>query len=248
MNTTRVLIALGATLFWALVVVLDRVVGLALVDAILLSVLLAVIPAFSLAQVPLIAEATIERMPAYWSSIGALWLVGTASWLVGTRVDGPAGIGLTTMGVGPFLAWSVGTTAAALVLMFAFRAASGSFGIADTRILTELLPRTTREKRVFALLSVAAGTGEEFAYRGYSILLLTPIVGLGWAVGGTTMIFGVMHAYQGWFGILRTTAMGAILAGAFVLSGSLWPCIVAHTLIDLLAGLVLGDRLLTLEE
>lgn len=245
---TRVLIALGAVLFWALIVILVSVAGLEMVDAILLSVLLAVIPAFSLAQVPLIADAEIERVPAYWSSIGALWLVGTACWLVGTRVDGPAGIGLTAMDVGPFLVWSAGTTVAALLLMFAFRVASGFFGIADTRILTELLPRTTREKRVFAILSFAAGTSEEFAYRGYSILLLAPLVGLGWAATVTTVIFGVMHAYQGWFGILRTTAIGAFLAGTFVLSGSLWPCIAAHTLIDLMAGLVLGDRLLTRDE
>lgn len=240
--------AIGAILFWALVVLLDRAADVALVDAILLSVLLAVIPAFSLAQVPMIEDAEIERIPAYWSSIGALWLVGSACWLVGTRTDGPAGLGLTPIAIGPFVAWSVGATLAALLLMFTFRAVSERFGLVDSRLLTELLPRTPRERRIFGLLSFAAGTGEEFAYRGYSITLLTPILGLGSAVAGTTMIFGVMHAYQGWFGILRTTVMGAILAGTFVFSGSLWPCIVAHTAIDLLAGLVLGERLLTRDE
>jgi membrane protease YdiL (CAAX protease family) len=39
--------------------------------------------------------------------------------------------------------------------------------------------------------------------------------------------------------------MGAFLAGGFLASGSLWPPILAHTLIDVLAGIVLGERLLT---
>lgn len=237
--------AAGALLFWALVVAFERFGGFPLVDSILLSVLLAVIPAFSIAQVPMIEDVEIERVPAYWSSIGALWLIGTACWLVGTRIDGLEGIGLVPMGLAAFVGWSVGATVAALLLMFGFRAVSERLGLADTRLLSELLPQTPRERRIFALLSVAAGTGEEFAYRGYSITLLAPVAGLAPAVAITTAIFGVMHAYQGWFGILRTTAMGAILAGTFVLSGSLWPCIVAHTAIDLLAGLLLGDRLLT---
>lgn len=248
MKAGRLVLALGTILFWALTLLLYRYADFALIDALLLALLLAVIPALSLAQVPMIEGAEIQRVPAYWSSIGALWLVGSACWLVGTRTSGPAGIGLTPIGFGPFVLWSVGATLAALLLMFGFRALSERLGLVDTRLLSELLPRTPRERRIFGLLSFAAGTGEEFAYRGYAITMLTPVLGLGGAVGGTTAIFGVMHAYQGWFGILRTTVMGAILAGTFVFSGSLWPCIVAHTAIDLLAGLVLGDRLITRDE
>lgn len=248
MKAARLAIAVGVLLFWALVVLLDDYAGFTLVDSILLSVLLVVIPAFSLAQVPMIEGAEIEREPAYWSSIAALWLVGTACWLVGTRNIGAAGVGVVSLSVPALVGWSVGATGAALLLMFGFRAASERLGIADTRILAELLPRTRRERRIFALLSLAAGTGEELAYRGYSITMLAPVTGLGNAVIGTTLVFGIMHAYQGWFGVVRTTAMGAILAGTFVLSGSLWPCMIAHTAIDLLAGLVLGDRLLTRDD
>jgi len=39
--------------------------------------------------------------------------------------------------------------------------------------------------------------------------------------------------------------LGGALAWGFLASGSLWPAIVAHALIDVLAGVVLGERLLS---
>jgi membrane protease YdiL (CAAX protease family) len=60
----------------------------------------------------------------------------------------------------------------------------------------------------------------------------------------TSGVFGVLHAYQGWIGTVRAAALGGLLAWGFLLSGSLVPAIVAHTAIDLLAGIVLSDVLL----
>ena len=60
----------------------------------------------------------------------------------------------------------------------------------------------------------------------------------------STAVFGIMHAYQGSMGVARTTLMGGVLAWGFLASGSLWPPILAHVLIDVLAGIVLGERLL----
>ncbi|RMH16990.1 MAG: CPBP family intramembrane metalloprotease, partial [Gemmatimonadetes bacterium] len=54
---------------------------------------------------------------------------------------------------------------------------------------------------------------------------------------GASLAFGALHAYQGSVGVARTGLLGAGLAGAVVVSGSLWPAIVAHTLIDLALGL-----------
>jgi membrane protease YdiL (CAAX protease family) len=64
----------------------------------------------------------------------------------------------------------------------------------------------------------------------------------------TTVVFGILHGYQGRLGILRTGVMGGVLAWGFLASGSLWPPIIAHTLIDLLAGIVFGERLLASRE
>jgi membrane protease YdiL (CAAX protease family) len=60
----------------------------------------------------------------------------------------------------------------------------------------------------------------------------------------TSVVFGILHGYQGLLGTVRTTLMGGTLAWGFLASGSLLPAIVAHTLIDLVAGLLLGDWLL----
>jgi len=116
--------------------------------------------------------------------------------------------------------------------------------VPDSPVLRQLLPVTPRERAAFALLSVAAGTGEELAYRGYVIPVLTPVLGIGPAAVLSTAVFGIMHGYQGTMGIIRTGLMGAVLVWGFLASGSLWPPILAHTFIDLLVGLVFGDRLL----
>jgi membrane protease YdiL (CAAX protease family) len=44
-------------------------------------------------------------------------------------------------------------------------------------------------------------------------------------------------------GIVRTTCLGFLLAASFLLSGSLWPAVLAHTILDVLGGLVLGETL-----
>jgi membrane protease YdiL (CAAX protease family) len=64
----------------------------------------------------------------------------------------------------------------------------------------------------------------------------------------TSVMFGVVHGYQGVLGVLRTGVMGGVLAWGFISSGSLWPVMIAHTLIDLIAGIVLGERLLSPES
>lgn len=219
-------------------------VGLSLSDSILLSVLLAAVPLLAVAQVPLVDGAEIERLPAYWSSIATLGVIGAACWFVGSRDSGAAALGLVGMPVTELIAWTVGLTLAGLGLIVVFHVIARWMGILDSDLLAQLLPTNGRERRVFALLSVAAGTGEELAYRGYVIPVLAPVLGIGGAAALSTGIFGVIHAYQGVLGIVRTTLMGGVLAWGFLASGSLWPAILAHTLIDLVAGIALGDRLL----
>ena len=238
-------VILGVGAFWALVWWLLRGPGYPVVDALLLAVLLAAVPAFSMAQVPLIRGMTIDRLPAYWSSILTLWLLGTGCWLVGSRTDGVEAIGIVVLPVGPMVGWSLVLTAAGMAVILLFRSISSRVGVAETLVLRSLLPRTSRERRVFALLSFAAGTGEELAYRGYAIPMLAPVLGVPGAATVSTLVFGVMHGYQGRLGILRTTLMGGILAWGFLASGSLIPAMIAHTAIDLLAGIVIGDWLLS---
>lgn len=235
----------SVVLFWAAQLTLVLVADVALLDSLLLAVLLVAIPGLSLAQLPLIDEAPLERLPAYWSSIVTLWLLGTASWFVGTRGGGPAALGLVAIPWRAMAFWSVGLAFGGLLIILLFRQLSVWWGALDSRLLRQLLPRTRRERHAFAGLSVAAGVGEEISYRGYAITALTPVLGVSGAAVLTSVVFGIIHGYQGGLGILRTGAMGGMLAWGFLASGSLWPPIVAHTLIDLAAGLWLGDRLLS---
>ncbi len=205
-------------------------------------------PVFAIAQVPLARDLSIERLPAYWSSIATLWILGTACWLVGTRDGGAAAVGLVALSVVPLLVWTVALAAAGLLLIGIFHAIARRVGLADSRLLCDLLPRTGKERSVFALLSVAAGSGEELAYRGYAIPALAPLLGVGGAAVLSSAVFGVMHAYQGPLGIVRTGLMGGVLAWGFIASGSLWPPILAHILIDLVAGIALGEKLLVPAE
>jgi len=242
-------LVVGVALFWAVQLTLWLLVGVPLADTILLALLFVAMPALAVAQVPLAEDALVERIPVYWSSITALWLLGGASWLVGTRGgNGAAGVGLVPLPLGSLAAWSAAMTAAGLAVIAVFRALAVMTGARDTPLLRLLLPRTRQEKRVFALLSVAAGVGEEMAYRGYAIPVLLPLLGAPAAVAATSLVFGILHGYQGVLGMLRTAVMGALLAWCFLASGSLWPAIIAHVAIDLVAGLVLGERLLSPAE
>jgi membrane protease YdiL (CAAX protease family) len=48
-----------------------------------------------------------------------------------------------------------------------------------------------------------------------------------------SIIFGLCHFYQGWQGVLGTTALGAVFAGLYVATGSLLFPVILHALVDL---------------
>lgn len=233
----------GFVSFWVVQLSLSTVAGVPVADSLLMALILVALPTLTLVQLPGIQGLTIERLPAYWGSIGTLWLLGTVCWFVGTREGGAAAVGAVGLSPGPMLAWSLGLAAAGLTTVLVFRQIAAALGVEETPILRELLPRTGRERAVFAVLSVAAGTGEEIAYRGYAIPVLVPVLGVPGGVVLTSVVFGVLHAYQGGLGMIRTSVMGGVLAWGFLASGSIWPPVIAHTLIDLAGGIFLGDWL-----
>ena len=101
----------------------------------------------------------------------------------------------------------------------------------------------SKRLRLFAGLSLMAGFGEEVVFRGFLLAVLTPALGDPWtALLASSLAFGVLHVYQGSFGIVRTAALGALLGVPVVLGASLWPSIVVHALVDLVGGLVVGPR------
>jgi membrane protease YdiL (CAAX protease family) len=86
-------------------------------------------------------------------------------------------------------------------------------------------------------MAVVGSTWEELFYRGFLIGLLGPAFGVLPAVLLSSTVFGFGHAYQGWFGVVRTAIIGLALAVAFVLTNSLWWLIGAHVVFNLSGGL-----------
>jgi len=107
---------------------------------------------------------------------------------------------------------------------------------ARLRRLEVMLPHTRDEFRLFGRLSFTAGVCEEILYRGYLIWYLSAWMDVIPAAALSTAIFGIGHAYQGGRGILQTTAVGALLAGVYLVSGSLYLSMTLHFLMDLHSG------------
>ena len=97
-----------------------------------------------------------------------------------------------------------------------------------------LLPRNRPELVLGALLSVNAGIVEELLFRLAVPALIFGATGSApAAVIGSVLLFGSLHFYQGWPGIVGATVIGAMLMLLYLATGSILVAIVAHALIDL---------------
>lgn len=106
-----------------------------------------------------------------------------------------------------------------------------SFGDGD-----RLLPRTPDERWGFAQIAITAGLCEEILYRGFVMWYLALWAGPILAVLLSSLLFGFAHLYLGPSHVLRTAIVGLIFALIVLASGSLWPVIVIHAVMDLVAG------------
>ena len=213
-------------------------------DALYLAGLVALLPILAVAQLPLVEGLRVEREPAYVGSAVTVGVLGAVAAVLGIRRGGLEGVGLGGVAPETFALWVVGTCLAAAALVGGLHVLRRAVGIPESALLRELLPRTGRERRLFVALSLVAGVGEELAFRGYAIPVLAPHMGGAWGAAAFTSVnFGLLHAYQGVFGMVRTACLGFLLAASFVITGSLWPAVTVHVLLDLVAGLVLGERL-----
>ena len=208
--------------------------------------LLELLPTLALGQMALARDVVIERAPAYMNSGSTVLLLGILSLFMGRRLVGPPALGLEAPLSVSNVLWTGALFLVGIGTLLVFRAVRRAMGTEETRLVHQLMPVTGKEKRLFAGLSLCAGFGEEMAYRGYALTALVLATGSATlALIVTSATFGVLHAYQGLIGVVRTGVVGLIMGAAFLHTGSLWPPIVAHTLIDLVAGLALRERLLS---
>ena len=109
-----------------------------------------------------------------------------------------------------------------------------------------LMPRNNAETGWAALLSLNAGLSEECFFRLLLPLLLAGLLHsplLAFVIA--TILFGLMHFYQGVAGVLMTTLVGVVLAGLYLWTGDLWIAMAAHAGLDLF-GLVVRPTLMRL--
>ncbi|MEO5533825.1 MAG: CPBP family intramembrane glutamic endopeptidase [Pseudolysinimonas sp.] len=97
-----------------------------------------------------------------------------------------------------------------------------------------LLPRARAELPYGAALSLGAGVYEELLFRlGMPALIFAVTGNAIVAFVGATVLFGLLHVYQGPVGVLFATLLGVIFAFLYLVTGSILVAIVFHALIDL---------------
>jgi membrane protease YdiL (CAAX protease family) len=118
----------------------------------------------------------------------------------------------------------------------------------ETPLLQHLIPQTWVEKLVYVGVCLTAGICEELVFRGFLIAALNAATGsLPLAVVLSAGAFGVAHAHQDAAGAMRATLLALVLSVPLLVTGSLYPGIAAHAIVDLLGGLWLSKWLLRSE-
>jgi membrane protease YdiL (CAAX protease family) len=107
------------------------------------------------------------------------------------------------------------------------------------------IPRSRKEKQLFFWLALTAGFGEELVFRGFLYhnlhaiftdisLIIIMLIG--------SITFGLLHIYQSFSGVIKTTILGALLGCLYLVTGSLIPGILLHFFIDFSATFALSEE------
>jgi membrane protease YdiL (CAAX protease family) len=207
-----------------------------------LFVLLVGVPVASAPRIP--DPESIRRTHLYVAAAASLWVlalltVGVSIW----EGMGADRLFLRPPGAAGFLLWSGGLLGAGVLLLVALLAIQARLGHREPALVAHIMPRTAREGDLFLVLSFSAGACEEWIFRGFALAVLHDLTGSLWiAAVVQAAAFGAAHAYQSAWGLVRASLLGTLLALPAVLAGSIWPAVVAHFLLDVLAGLVIWPR------
>ncbi|MBX9718679.1 MAG: CPBP family intramembrane metalloprotease [Microbacteriaceae bacterium] len=162
-----------------------------------------------------------------WPLVGPLLATAQAlppiAWLRNALAGG--------VGIGLLIGAGIGV---ALLTLLGVRSARREGGIVMVGDIATLLPRNRPELRWGAALSVNAGVVEEALFRLALPALLVVVTGE--PVSAfllAALVFGALHAYQGWVGVLATGVVGLLFTALYVVSGSIGLAMLVHALFDL---------------
>lgn len=184
-----------------------------------------------------------EREAVYISSAVSVWVLAALSMLTARFSDfSRADLRLVSLPPDTLLLAAGLTTVAGLAIMGLGKLVR----VPESALVDYLIPRTASERIAFAGLSLSAGIAEEIVFRSFLIAALARATGsLTLAVGISIGAFAISHAYQGVLGVARVALLGLVLTAPFILTGSVYPSMIAHTALDIIAGLILADWLRT---
>lgn len=184
----------------------------------------------------------------HWAVTGSLlWLLcGISVWAWTSSGRSLETLGFAWgSGIGMFAAWAIAL--GFLALQFAQLPAirrdaklqetlrKSMFGSGD---YDALMPRRRRDCWGFFLVAVTAGITEEVIFRAFLISVLALLLPLWVAAVAAVGVFILAHIYQGVQGLMRILPVTIIMTLTYVLSGSLWPGIIVHVAVDVMAGII----------
>lgn len=189
-----------------------------------------------------IPQDTSFKIKIYWTNSLVLWvgaLLVIVVWLISERHLTSLGFRMPEAEAFPH--WML---IIAGFLLFYFMDAAFSWTTDDDHPAAAILPANWKEFMHFgSVVSVSAGVCEEIVFRGFIITYaLTVLEGQPYAqsitIVGSALVFGIVHAYQGWAALLKITLLSMLFAWLFILTKSLLLLIALHFMVDFCSGLI----------
>jgi membrane protease YdiL (CAAX protease family) len=208
----------------------------------LLVILVPAVGAIVAAKTRALEDTPARKRARYARTMLVLWTM-TALAIYALSLHGES---LADVGFHPpnSLLWYLAGPVLVAVLLTASGAGRGDVSESYARAVRIVVPRDAFEWAWFVPVAATAALCEEFLYRGYA---LTQVAGLTGSVAAGVVVssiaFGLAHAYQGRIGMAGTALTGILYAAMFVAGGSLWPCMIAHFLQDIVGAALLSRRM-----
>ena len=179
-----------------------------------------------------------EMMLMQWTMLLLVclaWIIGDFSWRDLVTIEATKTLTLS----GPFIVgFLTGIFILTIVIVIIMRKNSkkdnGSVPVVGD--IDFMLPQTKRERIVFIFVAATAGICEEIIFRGAMAVFLLNLpfdMSLTTVAIVNAIIFGVVHYYQGWKGIVVTGIAGYAMFNLYTSTGSLLLPILVHFIIDL---------------
>lgn len=170
------------------------------------------------------------------ATVIVLWLIFLVLWIATWRENTLlAGIGVGRVRLVDF-AWAGSFLLVSNLVLAGLAWALAQVGLPMPGEIEMLIPEDATGRIVWVVVSFTAGFCEETAFRGYLMTRLRLLFKLdNWVIPTlvSSVAFGVCHAYQGVPGIIVIGTYGFLFALLYIRTGTLWPCIIAHSLQDL---------------